>query len=71
MSTGKVLWFNDKKGYGFIAGDGGRDVFVHRTDIIMEGYKTLREGQEVAYEIESNEKGPRAARVKPAPAVPA
>ncbi|MEK7270012.1 MAG: cold shock domain-containing protein, partial [Planctomycetota bacterium] len=56
---------NDKKGYGFITGEGGRDVFVHRTDIVMEGYKTLREGQDVTFEIQSGEKGPRAVTVKP------
>ena len=65
METGKVLWFNDKKGYGFITGNGGPpDAFVHRLDLEMEGYKTLREGQEVTFEIQTTEKGPRATKLR-------
>lgn len=60
---GKVKWFNDKKGYGFIAQDGGRDVFVHFSNIKLEGYKTLAEGQEVAFEIVDGPKGPQAVNV--------
>lgn len=60
---GKVKWFNDKKGYGFIAQDGGRDVFVHFSNIKLEGYKTLAEGQEVEFEIVDGPKGPQAVNV--------
>jgi CspA family cold shock protein len=64
MSTGKVKWFNESKGYGFIEPDGGgRDVFVHYSAIQGEGYKTLSEGQQVEFEITQGEKGPQAANV--------
>lgn len=64
MSTGKVKWFNESKGYGFIEPDGGgRDVFVHYSAIQGEGYKTLSEGQPVEFEITQGEKGPQAANV--------
>jgi CspA family cold shock protein len=64
MSTGKVKWFNESKGYGFIEPDGGgRDVFVHYSAIQGEGYKTLAEGQLVEFEITQGEKGPQAANV--------
>ncbi len=64
MSTGKVKWFNDAKGYGFIEQDaGGDDVFVHFSAIQMDGFKTLAEGQEVEYEIETGDKGLHAANV--------
>ncbi len=64
MSTGKVKWFNESKGYGFIEPDGGgRDVFVHYSAIQGEGYKTLSEGQVVEFEITQGEKGPQAANV--------
>ncbi len=66
MVTGKVKWFNDAKGYGFIQQDnGGPDVFVHFSAIKAEGFKTLREGQAVEFEITSDAKGPRAANVQP------
>lgn len=57
METGKVKWFDDQKGYGFVEQDVGDDLFVHYSDIQQEGYKTLSEGQEVEFEIEETEKG--------------
>ncbi len=69
MSTtnGKVKWFNEAKGYGFIEPDGGgRDVFVHYSAIQGEGYKTLSEGQLVEFEVTQGEKGPQAANVSKA-----
>jgi CspA family cold shock protein len=64
MSSGKVKWFNESKGYGFIEPDGGgRDVFVHYSAIQGEGYKTLSEGQMVEFEVTQGEKGPQAANV--------
>lgn len=64
MSTGKVKWFNESKGYGFIEPDGGgRDVFVHYSAIQGEGYKTLSEGQVVQFDIIQGDKGPQASNV--------
>ncbi|MEW6355896.1 MAG: cold shock domain-containing protein [Planctomycetota bacterium] len=63
MPTGKVKWFNDQKGYGFIEQDGGTDVFVHHSAIQGEGYKTLAEGQLVQFELSKGDKGPRAENV--------
>ena len=64
MSTGKVKWFNESKGYGFIEPDeGGRDVFVHYSAIQGEGYRTLSEGQAVEFEVIQGEKGPQASNV--------
>lgn len=60
---GTVKWFNAQKGYGFIAHEGGPDVFVHHSAIVMEGYRTLREGQEVMYELRDSDKGPIAVNV--------
>ena len=64
MTRGKVKWFNDAKGYGFIEQEGGEDVFVHFSAIGMEGFKTLAEGQEVEFEIETGAKGLHAANVQ-------
>ena len=62
-TTGKVKWFNDAKGYGFIERPGGEDVFVHFSAVQMDGFKTLSEGQEVEFEIENTDKGPQAVSV--------
>ncbi len=64
MASGKVKWFDNKKGYGFIAQEGGQDVFVHHTSIIGTGFKTLREGEIVSFEIVSTAKGPKAEKVQ-------
>ena len=64
MATGKVKWFNNEKGYGFIApDDGGKDVFVHHSAIQGDGYKTLNEAQAVEYEVKDGPKGLEAANV--------
>ncbi|MEJ2631452.1 MAG: cold-shock protein [Acidihalobacter sp.] len=66
MLTGTVKWFNDAKGYGFIApADGGSDVFVHFTSIQAEGFRSLDEGQNVAFEVIQGPKGPQASNVVP------
>ncbi len=62
--TGTVKWFNDSKGFGFITrDDGGKDVFVHHTAINAQGFKSLREGQKVEFEVVDGQKGPAAANV--------
>ena len=63
MARGRVKWFNDGKGYGFIEQDGGEDVFVHFSAIKMEGFRTLTEGQPVEFEVQQGEKGLHAANV--------
>ncbi len=64
MARGKVKWFNDAKGYGFIEQVGGEDVFVHFSAIAIIGFKTLAEGQEVEFEIQAGAKGLHAANVQ-------
>ena len=64
MMTGKVKWFNSTKGYGFITGDDGNEVFVHFSSIVEDGYKTLDEGQAVSYDVENGDKGLSAKNVQ-------
>ena len=64
MPEGKVKWFNERKGFGFIEADEGGDVFVHFSAIQDSGFKTLQEGQRVSFEIEQGQKGPAATNVK-------
>ena len=64
MPTGRVKWFNERKGFGFISRDDGEDVFVHYSEIETDGFKTLAENQEVTFEIKEGPKGLQAANVK-------
>ena len=65
MATGTVKWFNDSKGFGFITPeDGSTDVFAHFSAIKSEGFRSLAEGQQVTYEVESGPKGPQAANIQ-------
>lgn len=64
MAEGTVKWFNDAKGFGFIEQDGGKDVFVHHTAIQMDGFKSLKEGERVVFDVVDGAKGPAAANVK-------
>ncbi len=57
MAKGTVKWFDERKGYGFIAGEDGKDVFLHFSSIAMGGFKTLAEGDEVTFDVEENERG--------------
>jgi CspA family cold shock protein len=66
MSNGTVKWFKDDKGYGFITGEDGVDVFVHFSAIQAEGFKSLAEGQKVSYDVQQGPKGLQAANVRPA-----
>lgn len=65
MITGTVKWFNDSKGYGFIQREDGPDVFVHFSAIVGNGFRSLREGQPVEFDITQGPKGPQASNVKP------
>lgn len=65
MAQGTVKWFNAEKGYGFIAVDEGPDVYVHYSQIQMDGFRALEDGQRVEFEISQGQKGPQADSVKP------
>jgi CspA family cold shock protein len=64
MAQGTVKWFNAEKGYGFIAVDGGNDLFVHYTAIQMDGYRSLEDGQRVEFDVGEGPKGPQAEQVR-------
>ncbi|MBI4542530.1 MAG: cold-shock protein [Gemmatimonadetes bacterium] len=64
MAQGKVKWFNDAKGFGFVQQDGGADVFVHHTAIVAEGFRSLAEGDRVEFEVKQGPKGLQAANVR-------
>lgn len=64
MASGTVKWFDDDKGYGFIEQEDGEDAFVHYSEIAGEGYKSLKEGQEVEFDVEEGDKGPKAINVE-------
>ena len=66
--NGKVAWFNNAKGYGFLSYDGGADVFCHFSSIQSDGYKSLKEGEDVTFRIVQGDKGPQADRVERATA---
>ena len=63
MQTGTVKWFNAEKGFGFITGEDGKDVFVHFSAIQSDGFKTLEEGQSVTFDVEEGQRGPQAKNV--------
>ena len=63
MASGKVKWFDNRLGFGFIAGETGQDIFVHHTSIQGKGYKTLVQGEKVNFELVTSEKGPKAQNV--------
>ena len=67
MATGTVKWFSDEKGFGFITpDDGSKDLFVHQSAIVSDGFRTLSEGAKVSFEAEAGDKGPRAVNVQAA-----
>jgi CspA family cold shock protein len=63
LANGKVKWFNNRKGFGFIQQEDGPDLFVHFSSINSDGYKSLNEGEEVTFEVEDGERGPKAVNV--------
>ncbi|MBS6677775.1 MAG: cold shock domain-containing protein [Clostridiales bacterium] len=63
MQQGVVKWFDSEKGYGFIAGEDGKDLFVHQSNILMKGFRKLEIGQRVSYQVETTEKGDNAINV--------
>jgi CspA family cold shock protein len=63
MAQGTVKWFNESKGFGFITGEDGKDVFAHYSAIQGDGFKTLAEGEQVSFEVEQGDKGPRAVNI--------
>jgi len=69
MTTGKVKWFDPKKGYGFIVGEQGQDVFVHYTSILGDGFRALKDGELVSYELTEGEKGFQARNVSKPPEI--
>ena len=71
MATGKVKWFNDQKGFGFISSEQGKDIFVHHSVIEGQGFKTLQDGEAVEYDVEEGPKGAKATRVRRLTAAPA
>ena len=64
MASGKVKWWDNKKGFGFISQDSGQDVFVHHTSVVGKGFKTLNPGDEVMFDVVASDKGPKAENVK-------
>ena len=62
---GEVTWFNEQKGFGFISGEDGKDVFVHYTEIVRDGFQTLERGERVTYGLTDEETGPKAVEVRP------
>ncbi len=64
MPNGKVKWFNDSKGYGFVTAEDGTDAFIHYQDIVGEGFKSLAEGDDVEFELTEGPKGPKAVNVR-------
>lgn len=69
MASGKVKWFDNKKGFGFIMQDSGQDVFVHHSSIQGMGFKTLNEGEVVIFDVVASDKGPKAENVQRPPAI--
>ncbi len=63
-AEGEVTWFNERKGFGFIKGDDGLELFVHYTEITRDGFQTLEPGQRVSYEVTDKDRGPRAVEVQ-------